>query len=44
VPLSLDTEPDAEAVQLDIYRRMTPARATPTMAVKMLTTISIHKL
>jgi hypothetical protein len=26
VPRSLDTEPDAEAVQLDIYRRMTPAR------------------
>jgi len=26
VPRSLDTESDAEAVQLDIYRRMTPAR------------------
>jgi hypothetical protein len=26
MPRSLDTESDAEAVQLDIYRRMTPAR------------------
>jgi hypothetical protein len=30
VPRSLDTESDAEAVQLDIYRRMTPARRVAT--------------